>query len=698
MRWRTLILASLLLVLLLPSLVLGAPKFALEDQRSVTLNPLDKGILVQEISVTEVREHIRIKELTVKNQGTASASELVDLRVRYRKESGDWSSVTLRNLSGINSGITFTLPGDGLTLRSGERGQFQIRTSAAEPKMIPTSKYGSSVSLELGTMLHYVYQERDGEAVESVSSSWVNDSAPDRIARAGFEEISSLSLENKILEPGTTNLIGRYVFQDLDANQAGVEVDRITINNRSVSENALVFGEDIAQLRLRLTVEGEEGVSEETITKSISAPKSEISVETPQDGWWDGRCSDGCRLELEVIGEIKSNGPSPGLQLKTGVALDTKEDNGMSGYPFNQGAVVSDASAQELVELGLEKIEDISEWESEVINQGEKYRQKVTLTDDDLDEKDFLVNSVRLENQGSLRGSEVEDISLYRVQSDGELVELGSGLGFSGSWQPLSGQAGRIPDDGRGVFEIHYWVSSDAEKESTFKPLVQFRGREGASENVLSPVLKDTDELTIYPWGAEIVEGNRDYGGSPSVPSGNAILAQRLDLMDEDENKLNLHTNPIVIKNMGDATSSDFTKLELYDSNGNLLAERTDLSGLSSAGITLDNLDGRTVIKDNQAGNWRSFFIYLTPRSRTRQKKVNLRTTLYQTEGKRDVIRSVQGPSFTVGFEQGRSATADDVSDDTSGGEGDEGIDPVIGLSIAAGVVVVGVIFATQLS
>ncbi|MBS3786899.1 hypothetical protein KGY79_01735 [Candidatus Bipolaricaulota bacterium] len=703
MRWRTPILVSLLLVLLLPFLVMGAPKFALEAPRSVTLNPKDKGILVQEVSVAEVTEPVRIKELTVKNYGTASASELVNLRVRYRKESGDWNTVTLQTLSGINSGITFTLPGDGLTLHSGESGHFQLRVSAAEPEMIPVSKYGSSVSLKLGTMLHYVYQERDGEAVDSVSSNWVIDSAPDGIDRAGFEEFSSLSLEGEILQPGTTDTIGKYVFRDVDANEAGVKVDKIIVKNHSVSENALVFGEDISHLHLRLRIEEEGEVSEKSITKSIAAPASEISISTTQDGWWNGSCSDDCRLELEIAGELKSNGPTPGLELKTGVILDTKENNGMAGYPFNQEAVMPDDSAKTLVELGLEKIEDITDWESGVINQGEKYRQRLTLSDDDLDKNDFMVDSIKLANQGSLRNSEVENVSVYRVQSDGGLVELGAGLGLSGSWQPLDSQrGGRIPDDGRGVFEIHYWVSNDAEEGVTLSPLVQFRGSEGASSDVLSPELKPAEELTVYPWGAEKVEVNREYGGSPSIPSGNAILAQRLDIMDKDENKLNLLTNPIVIKNMGEATSSDFSKLELYDAGGNQLAERTDLSGLSSAGITLDNLNGKTTITDSQAGNWKSLFIYLTPRSYSSRKSVNLRTTLYQTEGRKDTIRTVQGPSFTIGHEEtvqesdaNRTEPAPEGESDT---EGELGLDPGIGIAVAGGAIVLAIILSTQLS
>ncbi|MFW6071801.1 MAG: hypothetical protein ACOC86_05385 [Candidatus Bipolaricaulota bacterium] len=679
---------------------MGAPKFALEAPRSVTLNPRDERILVKEVSVTEVKEPIRIKELTVKNYGTASASELVDIQVRYRKESGDWNSITLENLTGINSGVTFTLPGEGITLDPEETGHFQLRVSAAGPEMIPKSKYGRSVSLEMGTMLHYVYEERDGEAVDSVSSDWVVDSDPDGIVRAGFEEFDSLSLEDKSLLPGTTSTIGRYVLRDVDGNRAGVEVDEIIVENKSVREDVLVFGEDISQLQLKLRIEEDGEVSEKTVTESIAAPASEVSISTAEDGWWDGRCSNNCRLELEVAGKLESNGPTPGLELKTGVTLVTRENNGMDGYPFNQEAVVADASAQKLVELGMEKIEDISEWESGVINQGETYKQRLILSDDDSDTKDFIVKSIKLQNQGSLRSSQVKDVSLYRVQSEGEMTELGSDLGMSGSWQSLnSDRAGRIPDDGRGVFEIHYRVVGDAEEEATFKPLVQFRGSEGESDKVLSPELKDTDELTIYPRGAEIVDVNRDYGGSPSVPSGNAILAQRLDLMDKDENKLDLHTNPIVIQNMGDATSSDFTKLELYDSQGNQLAERTDLSGLSSAGITLDNLDGKTIIKDYQAGNWRSFFIYLTPRSYSSQKSVSLRTTLYQTEGKKDIVRTAKGPSFTIGHGETVSESGVDGAATTSR-EGDEetgdiGITPRVGIAIAGGLIVLGVILTT---
>ncbi len=703
MRWRISILASLLLVLFTSFLVIGVPEFRQEGTRSITLNPEDKGIVVQELSVGKVASPIRVKELTVKNYGTASGSELSEIQIRYRKESGSWQKVSLGSLSGINTGITFTLPGDGVDLKRGERGFFQVVVSVAEPANIPVSKSGNAVSLELGTMLHYVYQEETGEAVDSVSSNWITDSAPDVIARAGFEEARPLSLERGVLQGGTTVPVGRYVFRDADANQDGVEVEQIVVENRAAGEGALIFGRDISQLRLNLRIEEAGEVVEKAVTRSIAAPIDRLTISTPEDGWWNGRCVDGCRIELEVMGKIEPESPAQGARLRTEVTLTTKETNGMAGYPFEQAAVVPDSGALELVIQGLEKIEDITEWESGVVNQGEKFKQRLTLSDDDPDGDDFIVKSIKLENEGSLRNGDIEEISAYRVQSDGSLAEVGDTLSLSSSWQALDFErGGRIPDDGRGVFEIHYQVSDDAKKGATLAPSVRFRGSEAGVDNVLSPVLEPVQELTVYPWGAEKMESNRDYGGSPAGPSGHAILAQRIDMMDKDENRLDLFTNPIVIQNTAEATAGAFTKLELYDSRGNLLVEKTDLSGLTTAGVTLDNLNGKTTVSDNQAGNWRSFFIFLTPRSMAARKSVDLRTTLYQTEGERDNIRVLQGPSFTTGRRSSGSSTTVSYSS-YSGDRGQTattpimgGIDPRVGIAIAGAIAMVAIFLLSR--
>jgi len=648
MRCRTSILASLLLVLSTSLLVTGAPEFSAESPQSVNLNPQDSDILVHEVTVDGMNEPVRIKELTVMNYGNASENELEGVKVRYRRNSGNWRTVTLDDLSGISSGITFTLPGDGITLYPDQRGLFQFRVSVAPPERVPISKYGRDVTVELGSRFHYVYLADAGTAVDSVSSNYVVDPGTDRIARAGFEEINSLPLRDDVLRPGTTTTIGRAEFVDRDANRDGVEVDLITVENRFERDSPLILGQDVKEVRLELTIEEGDEVRERTITKSITGPVSKVTFSTSPDGWWNGRCQDGCRVTVEVLGKIASSGLSQGMKLRTGMTVLTKENNGMADYPFNQKSVVSLEDVQQVVVQRLEEIEETTEWSSGVINKGEIYKQRLILTDNDLDSNDFTVNSIRLGNEGSISNNNVEAVSVYRVTPDGSLVELAENLELASQWQELNTANGRLADNGRGVFEIHYRISANADRGVTFKPVVQFQGIEGVANSARSPVHRSNKTLTIYPWGAEMVESSRRPGSIPGA-GRDAILAQRIDIMDRDENRLDLLTNPIVIKNLGTATGSEFAKLELYDSSGKLLATETDLSGLSTAGVTLGNLDGKTTVKDNQAGNWRTFFIFLTPKSLPQKKTVNLRTTLYQTEGSQDVITELKGPSFSVG-------------------------------------------------
>jgi len=647
MRRRTSILASLILVLLIPFLVTGAPEFTPEKPRSVTLDPQDSGILVHEVTIDGINEPVRIKELTVMNYGNASENELEELDIRYRKDGGDWQSVTLKDLSGISSGITFTLPGNGITLYPDQEGLFQFHATVAPPERVPKSKYGNPVTLELGARFHFVYLADGEEAVDSVSSNYVVDPGVDRIARAGFERVNSEPLPNEILQPGTMTTIGEFVMVDEDANRDEVEVDLITVLNRYERENPLVLGQDIEEIRLDLTIEEGEETREKTISKSITGPTSKVTFSTAPDGWWNGRCVDGCRVTVRVSGRIASSGPTQGMKLRTGISVKTKENNGMTGYPFNQESAVAVGDVQEIIVQRLEGIEETTKWSSGVVNIGEVYRQRLILSDEDLDADGFTVNSIRLGNEGSIDNNDVTSIAVYRVTPEGNLVELGRNLELASQWQELDTANGRIPDDGRGVFEVHYEISSSAERGTTFRPVVQFQGIEGVENSARSPVHESIETLTVYPWGAEVASTGRRAGGIPNV-SGDALLAQRIDIMDRDENRYDLLTNPIVIKNLGTATGSEFSKLELYDSDGNLLASETDLSGFSTAGVTLGNLDGKTTVKDHQAGNWRSFFIFLTPKSIPREKTLNLKTTLYQTEGNEDVVVELTGPSFGV--------------------------------------------------
>ncbi|MFP4507952.1 MAG: hypothetical protein ACLFO4_03690 [Candidatus Acetothermia bacterium] len=648
MRPRSSFLIVLLIVFLSSPLALGAPEFQTYLPNSLNLNPLDEGVLVHEIRVEEVLNPLRIKELTVRNEGTVSATELSEINLRFRKEGGEWSSVKLEDLSGINSGITFSLPGDGMTLEPGDEAEFRLLVSVASPERVPLSKYGEDVSLELSGMFHYVYLDERGEAMESVSSNWVTDPGVDTILRGGFEEIEARSLESDILQPGTNPQIGSFVFRDDDSNDRGVETDLIKVENKSRGEDPLVFGKDITELTLNLKIREGDGVTEKTIRREINSPTTEVTIPTEPDGWWDGGCEDGCEVELEVKGKIAESEPVQGMELKTGVTLETREDDGISGYPFQQRSVVPDESAQSIVVQGLESIEESTDWRSGVINLGEVYTQRLILYDDDRDDDDFFVNNVSFRNEGTLENSGVEEVSVYRVEPDGSMTELASDLKLSSDWQELREENNRIPDDGRAEFEIRYEISEEATEGTTFQPVVQFRGAEGAVDGVPGPVHRSSESLTVYHYGAEILEASRGSLARSPITGREGVIAQRIDLMDKDENRFDLLINPIVIKNTGTATGSDFRKLELYDSDGELLVTKTDLRGLSTAGVTLDNLDGKTRVKDSQAGNWRTFYIYLVPKERIGEETLDLHTTLYMTEGGRDVVKTLQGPERKV--------------------------------------------------
>jgi|GEM_PF-2194089 len=650
MRPRFSIPLGVLIVLLVAPLTFSAPEFDPYLTSSLNLNPGDQEVLVHEISVEQVMTPIRIKELTVKNHGTASGNEIREVRIRYREESGNWASVVLDDLTGIGTGITFSLPGDGMKLDLGDVGQFRILVSVAEPEKVPVSKYGEEVSLQLSGMLHYVYLGEDGEAMESVSSNWIEDPGVDRIARAGFEGVHPRSLSQEIIQPGTTVNIGQFVFRDHDPNKAGVEVDLITLKNRSGADDPVVLGQDITEVKLGVRLVEDGQVTERTISKAITSPTTQVSVPTEPGGWWDGRCQDDCQLTINVEGKISSRGPVQGMKLRTGLSLDTKENNGMSGYPFRQGVTVPEPSVQSVVVQGLEGIEETTEWRSGVVNRGETYKQRLVLQDQDRDSDDFVVRSIGLRNEGSLPNSDIKQVSVYRSQPEGGLVTLGSDLTLSSDWQILGGGTAReIPDDGRGVFEIHYTVAEDATEKTTFQPVVQFRGTEGTVDKAPSPVHTSPDTLKIYPYGAEVVEASRGSMRASPISGREGVIGQRIDVMDRDENRFNLLINPIVIKNTGTATGSDFRKLELFDSDGNLLVTRTDLNGLTTGGVTLNNLDGKTTVTDSQVGNWRTFYVYLTPRSGIGNETLNLKTTLYQTEGDTDIVSTLNGPQLNLG-------------------------------------------------
>jgi len=653
MSYRLTFTISLLMVIVFSLAAFGAPEFTVESVESSVINPSDTGLTVQEVLVKEFNQSIRIKELTLINLGTASENELDHIQVRYQTPAGNWKAALLSDLTGINSGITFSLPSGGVTLRDEEVSNFHINVNASSPEKVPVSKYGRSISVKLGIMFHYVFLDDQGNAVNSVSSTWYTDPNPDVIRRTGFEKVEAYEVEETYLHPGSTSTLGRYTFKDNDMNEDGVEIDTITIANNLNVNNPLVIGQDIDQLTLEVEIDDGQTVSKKSITRDVSAPASRVIFDLSSQGWWDGKVGDEAEVSIHVKGKVALDGDiRGGLRLKTGLELRTRERNGMTGYPFSQAISNPSDGIQTVEPHGLENITETTHWESGVINLGETYKQRLVLNDQDADSYDFILREIMLSNEGTMGNSDMIDIAVYHVGDDGKLTEVGSGLDFGGSWQNLYQEDfAVVPDQGETTIEIHYSVSPGAEAGKTLYPVVQFRGKENVISQVTSPVHKSPFKLTGYPKGAEIISVNRQIEGKPGIPSNNKLLAQRIDIMDKDENRYDLLINPIVIKNLGTATSAHFTKLEIYSSNGELIAEKEDLAGFNTAGITLDNLDGKTTVKDNQYGNWRSFYIYLTPSPNLRSDRVetiDLVTTLYQSEGKHDFVDKVRGPGIQI--------------------------------------------------
>lgn len=653
MTYRLIVFISLLLILVSGFTVFGAPEFTAQSLDSSVLNPNDSGITVQKVLVNEFNQSIRIKELTVRNFANAAENEIGELRVQYKSSEGDWSSVHLSNLTGINSGITFSLPGEGVTLHPGDSSEFRFKIFVGPPGNIPVSKYGQLVSLKLGVMFHYVFLNARGIAVDSVSSSWLVDPHPDVVRRGGFEHARFGMVEEAFLHPATVSTIGKFVFTDDDLNPSGVEVNSITVTNDLKIDDPLVLGKDIIEISLHVAIFDDDMVEERSITRSVNSPTSKVTFDLSSEEWWDGVCKDDNQLVITVKGKV-----APGQEcrskhkLRTGLKLTTKEMNGMAGYPFSHKVIAPRSNIQTLEMYGLEKIEDTTIWLSKVVNFGESFKQTLALKDDDADSDDFVLSEIQLMAEGSLSNSDFTDISVYSVKEDGSLVQIGSGLVFGDNWQNLAPQSESVvPDQGELLIEIHYTVSSGATLGGKFSPVVQVRGNEGVGKHVSSPKCASPMTLTVYPKGAELLSGSRQMAGKPPTVDSNKLFAQRIDIMDKDENHYDLYINPIVIKNLGTASGGDFKKLELYDSEGELLVSTTNLDGLNTAGVTLSNLNGITTICDDQFGNWRSFYVYLTPSRSLMTADVRtlcLESVIYQSEGKHDYTDVVKGTWFQI--------------------------------------------------
>lgn len=617
----------------------SAPSFFDQAFGGGALNPGDDMIVAQVIQIRgDPAQDATIEFVHIRNAGTATSTDLAQLYLAWEQSApilptSEPPTSTPVSLSGENLQTGVIVP----TAFSIPRGATRYLWILVKVAGVASVGDGKTVALETNL---YWYTARDAG-----NSGFLADGKPETIRKAGFEEVLDESPEPNFLNPGDTAPVQKFRIRDLDANDHGLSIEKITVKRAS---GATATPDDLQKIKLT--------ISHGTYTYSAETTPSNWvttgAVFTKGDlGLADVTFSDGAQLTVLVEIEVKAvDGANPvdGRTLRNQLIIETKENDQTTTR------TITSPTTWKIRRAGPEEAEEISTLPPGLgINPGERLTQKVWVADRDYNGNKFQVTHVWIKNLGTAETTDIAGLTIWMGTTQ---VRSGWPPGFdirSGGWIPVTSMI--VNDEGEATITIEYRISPLATTGRTLRPEVRVgtsepplqTGSPGATPTYATPPLVYPEAVTIYPAGFETIE---NIPIDPAtVYSTQRFVAQKIKLEDRDANTHGVTINRVQVKNIGTAANTQFTKLEvrLAGANGALLGETTNLSGFHT-GIALTPTANNTVADDSSVEIW----IWLTlagPDKTLPDRTVRLETSFSFTEGTvHGDTSAIRGTAFTI--------------------------------------------------
>jgi PKD repeat protein len=608
---------SIAALLLVGFLAGGQPTFTDSGHYAGHLNPGDTGIIVQEIVVAaEAARDLSIYAVSIRNEGTATHNQVI----RVELWDGGRVLAALDNPVGLTTGgvtvaTSFSLP-------AGRSQRLYLRVWIAGVGAIT----GGEI-VKLSTKFFYLSGGTPGQ------TEWVSDSKAETILKAGFEQITESAVERTVVNPGDSIIAQSTTWKDVDANTSGITLRRVRLENLGSATK-----DDVQEVRVKLIF----GSSEETI------------VFTNLTGWERGGVvhdfARGLSLSDEVIlltevTAVPALAPTEMRTIRTKITFELEEN----GEPFTQAS-----TSPEYISIRFGGIDEIREESTvpvpPVLNPNEQLVQQLVLRDHDSNLLPVDVTKIWLRNVpgSTATGAEISQIivssggrtlaSENRASALATFNTTGVEISFSSTLT--------IPDEGEATLIITYQVANVVTGGHTLRPEVKVWGEEAREASGWSPIATYPTIITLYPTGLEIAEDRSSRG--ETIYSTQRVCVQKIYLRDYDQNRAQVLINPVNVKNLGSADSLDLVKLEITDSQGNMLAQTTNLAGILTSGVTLSLSSGNVIPDDGEKELW----IWVTvagPSRNVAGKTVRLKTTLFGSEDGQGFQRDVESAgTFTL--------------------------------------------------
>jgi len=616
--WRSLLFVCLFSTTLAAT-AFALPSFSDQNIAAGNLNPTDR-ILVQEVRVTGDSSHtVTITSATVQNLGTAASGQIDKIQIYDgAKELGSTT-----NIAGLGSGVTINL--GGYQVPKGTTHSLKVYVTVGT-----SVSGGETVSLRVK-----FYYQMNGS---SYTSAWISDLTGETIRDGGFDQLADTALDAKYLNPNDAATVQIAVFTDNDANENDVlwvQTDStiVKVENLGTATTTATTG-DIKDVNVTLTIDGTNYPLEWGTWIPGSLMEFDWADFNPVNIPDDSSVTVTVEMQINAKDNVTDK-----RTIRPRVSLLVKE----GGVDYVQ--VITSSTTQTIRKQGFETIsEESTSLVSGTVTTGSSLEQIVKATDDDFNTKAVKTMAIYIRNLGTASGTELDSID----------IKVGDKLSYNYS-NLTNFKAGMIvdlpvdngvtvadPDPGQVTIKIYYNIGTPVDGH-TLQPIVKVQGREPhngtATDDYWSDEVTYPDLIALYQPGFEIVENITPPEGGTAY-SGQRLLAQKIQLVDRDENDDSVTINPVVVKNIGSAQANpDITKIEVWrkdtDASEELkLGEATDLAGLRTSGVTIPTLQDNIVI-DKPAGSETFLYIYVTiagPEKMTANRTLQLQTRVLHTE------------------------------------------------------------------
>jgi len=627
MRTQSIALA-LLAGLVFSVAAIAAPSFTDQALDKGFLNPTDK-VAVQEIKVAG--DGSTISSISIRNLGTADEGNIAEIVIDDDSNPFDAPLKSYTSLAGIRTGLLFPL----------------------DHKLTTGTSY-----IWVGVRIKGKDHVAGGETIQlmvrfysgSYTSSYITDGKAEEIAEAGFEEIKDHTTATTYFNPGDSSIVQECTFTDKDGNTNPLRIQTgsstiVRVENLGDGEKAT----DIAQVRVTLDIgTSSSNTGWENWTPSSPMDFSYAAFDTgdalpntvPDNGSID------VTVEMSTAATARDQ-----RTIQTRVTLLASE--GEPGSEEDYVQAISSSVIHTIRDQGFEQSVDSSDTvASGVVSPGEgnELVQKVTVTDDDLNDDNVTANGIWIKNDGTAEWADIEKIVVKRTDTDTTLDTITTGTDLS-KWQFFDGWAGtawEIDDDGSGTIAIYYEVATGVTPGRTLRPVVKIRGSENAT-NYEGDEVPYPDYVELQPYGLETV-GKEPSPSGGTAYSGQRLFAQKIKCDDQDEDADDVHINPVQIKNSASTpvTPDEITKIEVCNQAGDVLGETTDLTGINDPGGVTISTTQNNKIPDNGEMFLCLYVTFAGPEDVTAGHHLQLDTTVFFEEDGHTGSDLVSGDLWTL--------------------------------------------------